>query len=611
MHKPACLVCILALLLLDTGCGGSRSVPELSLPQAGVASVPQSHAEVLAQLDALATPPGVDAAVFSQLKDALQKILDGQSTARLVSSPPTGQMNRIEDLTSGVNDSGHKGIQWNYKNVGDYDFNSQVNLGDLTLVGVHFGKNSASPDWMSAARFADGDKNGVINVSDVTPIGVNFLHRVAGYLIAGAPAPEGSFTQIGQAAFDTGRPLLSGIRMYHYLPAVQHPYYQVTPVDELSNPGEPSLPSVDFLISDETRVIGAPGGPSFVSRNGDDVTVLLPDGGPSPIQAGDVVVGAEDGGYLLRVLSIQQVGATVNITGTPGILADVFLQGGLAQALDDISQVPPAVYTLNLAGQVLHNEQALQATITSGTLTFLPQADVAVNYNEYGGVTYLRGLAEGGPLDLDMTVQVTSTKWNGTFPPTPDDVPFFERKMTGFTFDFTAYQNDVPVTMTLQYDVYVGIRGSGNLNSTYQAHIVSTYDKLMLGGIYNSTGIHDLDEFTTSYGAVSAPYIGMGGGDFTFTAYVRPEIHIKLYGNPVPGNSEDLALTLSPQLTLTGQRTSTPERGYDYTLDGSLDNSFLLILHHIGLDDDPQSRFFPGAVNTVLSGFIADSVPPG
>ncbi len=128
------------------------------------------------------------------------------------------------------------------------------------------------------------------------------------------------------------------------------------------------------------------------------------------------MVGAEDGGYLLRVLDAQQVGNQVNVTGEPGILADVFLQGGLGEALTDISQVPPEVYTINLAGQILHDTPEISARILSGSVSFLPAADVAVNYNQYGGVTYLRGLALGGPLNLNMTVQLDSDGVERGFP---------------------------------------------------------------------------------------------------------------------------------------------------------------------------------------------------
>jgi len=612
MYRQACLILSLIVSLFCVACSGSSSKFSPAADPSAAPATPHTRAEALAALDALPTPSGVDAELFAQLKSTLRTMLEAAPPERFVSTPPVGVVNRIDDLTTGINDQGEEGIQWNYKNVGDYDMNGEVNISDLTPVGMHFHKNSSSPDWKSAARFADGDGNGEVNIADLTPIGANFFHQVSGYIIEGGAVPEGPFSELDQVPFESGTPLLTGIRMYHFVPAVQNPVYRVVPVDVYGTPGEPSNPSVDFIISDLTRVVGAPGGPTFVGRAGNDLTLALAPGAPSPIAPGDIVVGSEDGGYLLRVMDVQHVGDQLDVTGEPGILADVFLQGGLADALSDLSQVPPAVYTIDLSGQILSDQPLVHASIITGTVAFLPAADVAVNYNQYGGVTYLRGLALGGPMDLNMTVEVLSDGQSGDFPATPDDIPFYEHKMTGFNFDFVAYQNGVPVTMALQYDIYVGIRGGGELAGAYIAQVISSYADVKMGGIYDSTGITDFNEYTPSHQPVGDPYINApAGSDFHFTAYVQPEIHIKLYGNPVPGNSEDLALTLAPSLTLTGTRTITPEAGYDYILQGSMDTSYIMSLHHIGMDDNTQMKNFTGALDTILSGFRPDYSPPG
>ena len=597
------------LLLCFVGACGDGATTDAVLDPAD-ANPPRTQAEAIAELETLPTPRGVDDETFQQLKSALGTMLASMPAERFVSTPPTGPANRITDLTTGIDDAGNEGIQWNYRNVGDLDFNGEVNISDLVPIGQHFGKDSSAPDWKTSARFADADENGEVNISDVTPLGANFFHHVAGYLVQSAATAEGPFSDLGSVSFEDGAALLTGIRMFHFLPAVQSPVYRVVPRDGFGILGEPSAISIDFLISDDTRVVGAEGGPSFVERNGDELTLLLPDGGGSPIAVGDVVVGAEEGGYLLRATEVQQSGNEVNIVGEPAILADVFLQGGLSEAMEDLSQVPVEVYTFSLDGQVLCDTPELFAEILDGTVSFLPQADVAVNYNQYGGVTYLRGLVLGGPLNVDMTVRVVGDDWSGIFPPTPEDVPFYEHKMTGFTFDFTAYQNGVPVTMALQYDVFVGIRGSGDIHGTYIARVISSYDDIRMGGVFDSTGIADFNEYTAGHGTVDAPVMSAVGGDFEFAAYVRPEIHTRLYGNPVPGNTEDLALTLAPQLLLSGERTDTPEPGYNYFLEGSMDTSYLLELHHIGMADEPQFKVFTGQRDILRSGFLADFDPP-
>ncbi len=604
-----------ALGLSLSACGADGKSPFMqggSGLQASPAAQAQTAGEALAQLDALPVPPGADPEIFAQLKAGLRAMLQEMPAGqRLVAKAPGGPNNVISDLTSGVDDQGNKGIQWNYLNQGDYNFDGIVSVQDLSQIGIHFGKNKDSADWMDSARFADGDGDGRVAISDLTPIGANFMSQVGGYLVESGPGPDGPFVEEDQVEYDTGVPLLTGIRMFHFTPPAESESYRVTPLDNEGNPGVPSLVSTDFKISEKTRIVGQPGGPTYMSHDSESIKLLLPDGAENPIAVGDVIVGEEQGGYLMKAMEVTQTGQELDIKTEPAILSDVFLQGGLSEGLEDISQVPPAVYTLTLDGQQLCDTAELQASIEAGSVTFLPAADVAVNYNEFGGVTYLRGLAKGGPLDFSCTTVLTSTEWSGPFPPTPADVGFYEHKLTGFTFDFIAYQNNVPVTMALQYDVYVGIKGDGDLFGTYVASCDSSYDALKMGGIFDSAGITHFNEYTPTQTDPGAPFIDAGGQSFTFTTYVRPEIHIRLYGNPVPGNTEDLALTLAPQFTCAGTRTTTPSPGYDYTINAGLENSFLLVLHHIGLDDQPQSQLFPQIPELVRSGFVPDFVPPG
>lgn len=599
-------------------CGGAARLlagEEKAAPQA-LSAGPLTRTEALEQLEALPTPAGVSPQLFGELKQGLRTMLK-QGPAKYASSPPTGLLNQIQDLTTGIDDLGNEGIQWNYKNAGDYDLNSEVNISDLTPIGQHFGKTEASADWLSAARFADGDGNGEVNIADITPIGMNFLRKVAGYRVEGGPAPEGPFTELGEVAFESGRPLLTGIRMYHYLPAVQHPAYRVIPLDVLGIPGEPSLPSVEFLVSERTRIVGNPDdpmSPQFNSRAGNQLLLDLPPGAPSPLAVGDVVVGSDDGGYLLRVLEVNQAGQHLEVIGEPATLSDVFLQGGLTQALDDISQVPPALYTIDLGGQVLCDVPGLNAVVEAGSIAFLPKADVAVNYNQYGGVTYLKGLAEGGPLDFNMNVVLTSDELSGPFPASEADKVNFEHLVTSFNFDFLAYQNNVPVTMTLNYEMYTGIEGEGEFFGAYAAEATSQYDGIKLGGIYTlDGGIQEFNEFSQAQIAPpTQPTVSSFGGDVRFSAYCRAEIHIKLYGNPVAGNSEDLALTLSPRVQLSGAHTSTPEVGMNFSVDAALDNSYLMALYHIGMGTDLQQNFFPtNPLFNVMTGFIPTITPPG
>ncbi len=78
---------------------------------------------------------------------------------------------------------------FSYHNTGDYDQNGTVGLTDLVPLGMHFGKNSTSPDWQ-AAQVADGNFDGQISIADVTPIGQHWQTKVEGYELQVSPTPE-------------------------------------------------------------------------------------------------------------------------------------------------------------------------------------------------------------------------------------------------------------------------------------------------------------------------------------------------------------------------------------------------------------------------------------
>lgn len=71
-------------------------------------------------------------------------------------------------------------LTWLYYNQGDYDQNGEVNISDLTPLGMHFGETGPF-NPATALSCVDGDNNGELNLADITPIAVNFGHRVSGF----------------------------------------------------------------------------------------------------------------------------------------------------------------------------------------------------------------------------------------------------------------------------------------------------------------------------------------------------------------------------------------------------------------------------------------------
>lgn len=144
-------------------------------------------------------PAGVDPALWARLTAELARVVAREGTLRRASSAPVGKGSAVPDLGYAL--QANIGIfHWSYRQHGDYDLNGSVTLGDLTPVGLHFGKTTLSPDWQRA-QLADGDGNGEVNINDVTSIGQNFGGRVDGYEFQSRQDDASPWALAGEHAF--------------------------------------------------------------------------------------------------------------------------------------------------------------------------------------------------------------------------------------------------------------------------------------------------------------------------------------------------------------------------------------------------------------------------
>lgn len=197
-------VTVVCMVLWLCSCGGSMS-DGAGLPDGDAArSTARSMglAEALAETEAMQAPAGVDVEEFGELQAELMRVLQEQGTERFISSAPTSQASAVNDLMITHNPDGSADLAWTYKNQGDGDLNSEVNIADLTPMGIHLGKNGQSADWFKA-RNTDNDRNLEVNISDITPIGSNFLTKLEGYWLQRAVAVDSTWNPVSQIAFDT------------------------------------------------------------------------------------------------------------------------------------------------------------------------------------------------------------------------------------------------------------------------------------------------------------------------------------------------------------------------------------------------------------------------
>ena len=158
------LICIAALTVLavlpSVSCGerkAGRQAITTSTPQVTVetgSKQPQQLSDVLADLEALPTPEGVDAAIFQRLKDRLREELVERFGEKGVCMAPAEEepRNEIHDLHYIGEEPGEvvnnrvKGMQWRYRNLGDYTQDGIVAIDDITPLAIHYGESVPDDD---------------------------------------------------------------------------------------------------------------------------------------------------------------------------------------------------------------------------------------------------------------------------------------------------------------------------------------------------------------------------------------------------------------------------------------------------------------------------------
>src|SRR5690606_32585953 len=151
-------------------------------------------------------------------------------------------------------------LHWTYYNNGDYDQNGIVTIGDITPVGLHFGKTQSSSDW-NRSRVADGDGNGLVSIADITPIGVNFGSSTASFVLRRSAAANGPFAfvsggiaQIGSAAVPAG----GGPREWQLtLSEPEYGLYYALAVYDGEAESKKLSPPLQFLPDNEPPIVNA------------------------------------------------------------------------------------------------------------------------------------------------------------------------------------------------------------------------------------------------------------------------------------------------------------------------------------------------------------------
>ncbi|MCB1186516.1 hypothetical protein KDL29_05045 [bacterium] len=247
---------VVGLLAAGSGCGSTMQGDTPALDSSRGTARAVSLGEAIQQVDALPAPEGVNPALFQQLQDELVRVLQAQGVERFVSDAPQSQGSAVNDLMITNNQDGSADLAWTYRNQGDGDLNSEVNIADLTPIGIHLGKSGASADW-NKARNTDNDGNNEVNISDITPIGSNFLKKVQGYWIQRAVNPDSTWNLVSQVVFADSSINSESFQRdftFHLNVPADGQYYRVAPYDG-SSIGIPS----NFVQAESFTLPGKPG----------------------------------------------------------------------------------------------------------------------------------------------------------------------------------------------------------------------------------------------------------------------------------------------------------------------------------------------------------------
>ncbi|MCB1221800.1 MAG: fibronectin type III domain-containing protein [Planctomycetales bacterium] len=88
----------------------------------------------------------------------------------------------VEMAVSSV-DANSLTLEWDERNIGDYDNNGLVSISDITPIGLLFQQTLSSHDPPEEVVLVDGDGNGEVNLADLTPIARNFNRGITGFVV--------------------------------------------------------------------------------------------------------------------------------------------------------------------------------------------------------------------------------------------------------------------------------------------------------------------------------------------------------------------------------------------------------------------------------------------
>jgi hypothetical protein len=393
-HNRHLQLMLLALLLCLAGCGGNGAGERFSSPDNSLTdsrppgdsltdSGPPGPA-VNELIEAWKVSEQLDADLAAELSGELARQLSELGITRMTSAPPLGSAGAVTDLVLEA-----ASFNWSLRSTGDYDQNGEVNVSDLTPIGVNFGKSSADAGW-DRAQLADGDANLLITVSDITPIAQNFGNRVDGYEL------QFSLDGTNGWVMRTELPLAAAIlppgggRKHFALlqPGAPVGFYRVVPYQQ--DGSERSLGAPGNVV--ELQPSGGPVSPGNWNGSGADPQNT----GYSAVAGPDTVLGFQ-GMTFTRSFGQPLIGSDGKLftAGQDGIISCYQSEDNLYYGID-IGQWP-------VQQRLTDDDSCYVSTLQGGLFSISPLGTVNWSKNYGSALKDIRAVPGGGVLFVEAT----------------------------------------------------------------------------------------------------------------------------------------------------------------------------------------------------------------
>lgn len=304
----------------------------------------------------------------------------------------------------------------------------------------------------------------------------------------------------------------------------------------------------------------------------------------APFEVGDIIVGTGGGGFLRRVVAINQRSGKVTADTEFVSLAEAVAAGTLDAKVefthDDFvkSGVPlskASDMTIDLSGIVLYSKDGVTVSISSGSLTIRPSLTLNAVFNN-NQLSSLKALTEGDvALDLNLRVQATGQL--------DDEISWETNVIPPITKPFVFYIGPVPVAGTASLSIPFGI--AGRLTGT--ASVESGFDTtthIKLGAQLEAKKWTNLSSFgapETNAHPIVVSFSSSAGVD----VYCKVKAGLNLYG------ASDLTGYVQPYLAADANFVPSP---FTFVLGAGINGGLVYQLGIFDINLIDKNWFFPG-----------------